>query len=132
MPFTPYYSTSPVILNSPITDRPNQIGDPHVSHPNRYEWFNPAAYATPAQYTFGDAGRNSLMGPGYGEVDLSLTKAFVITERAHLDLKWDVFNALNRVNLSQPSNFVDLGTAGQITSIVDFRRRMQLGLHLVF
>ena len=34
-----------------------------------------------AQYTFGNAGRNSLLGPGYGEVDLSLTKSFAITER---------------------------------------------------
>src|SRR3984957_19508284 len=136
MPFTPYYSTSPSILNSPIYDRPNLVGDPNVAHPNRNEWYNPHAYATPALYTFGDAGRNSLMGPGFGEVDLSLTKSFAITERAHLDLKWDVFNALNRVNLAQPTGdgaaFVDVSNAGQITSIVDFRRRMQLGVHLVF
>jgi outer membrane receptor protein involved in Fe transport len=136
LPFTPYYVNSPTVLNSPIYDRPNQIGDPHVSHPNRNEWYNPAAYADPAQYTFGDAGRNSLMGPGYGEVDLALTKSFAITERTHLDLKWDVFNALNRVNLAQPTGdgaaFVDVGNAGVITSIVDFRRRMQIGLHLTF
>jgi outer membrane receptor protein involved in Fe transport len=136
LPFSPYYVNSPTVLNSPIYDRPNQIANPHVSHPNRNEWYNPAAYADPAQYTFGDAGYNSLMGPGYGEVDLSLTKAFLITEKTHLDLKWDVFNALNRVNLAQPTGdgaaFVDVGNAGQITSIVDFRRRMQLGLHLVF
>src|ERR1700691_2336362 len=136
LPFTPYYSTSPTVLNSPIYDRPNLIGNPHVSNPNRYEWYNPAAYGTPAQYTFGDAGRNSLMGPGYGEVDLSLTKSFVITEKTHLDLKWDVFNALNRENLAQPTGdgaaFVDVANAGVITGIVDFRRRMQIGAHLTF
>ena len=107
-----------------------------MSNPNRNEWYNPAAYGTPAPYTFGDAGRNSLLGPGYGEVDLSLTKSFVITERTHLDLKWDVFNALNRVNLSDPTGdgaaFVDVANAGVITSIVDFRRRMQIGAHLTF
>jgi outer membrane receptor protein involved in Fe transport len=136
LPFTPYYLNSPTVLNSPIYDRPDQIGNPHVSNPNRNEWYNPAAYADPAQYTFGDAGRNSLLGPGYGEVDLSLTKSVVITERTHLDFKWDVFNALNRVNLAQPTGdgaaFVDVGNAGVITSIVDFRRRMQLGIHLTF
>jgi outer membrane receptor protein involved in Fe transport len=136
LPFTPYYVNSPTVLNSPIYDRPDQIGNPHEAHPNRNLWYNPAAYADPAAYTFGDAGRNSLMGPGYGEVDLSLTKAFAITEKTHLDLKWDVFNALNRVNLAQPTGdgaaFVDVGNAGQITSIVDFRRRMQLGVHLTF
>jgi hypothetical protein len=76
------------------------------------------------------------LGPGYGEVDLSLTKSFAITERAHLDFKWDVFNALNRVNLANPTcagaAFVDISDAGQICSIVDFRRRMQLGVHLTF
>ncbi len=134
--FTPYNLNSPTVLNSPIYDRPNLIGDPHVSHPNRNLWYNPAAYGQPAQYTFGNAGRNSLLGPGYGEVDLSLTKSFAITERAHLDLKWDVFNALNRVNLANPTcdgaAFVDVGNAGQICSIVDFRRRMQLGAHITF
>ena len=148
--FSPYYVNSPTVLNSPIYDRPNQIGDPFkggtvAANPSCVApaqvrtvqtWYNPCAFVDPAQYTFGDAGRNSLLGPGYGEVDLSLTKSFVITERAHLDLKWDVFNALNRVNLAQPTGdgaaFVDVGNAGQITSIVDFRRRMQLGLHLVF
>ncbi|MGB6387638.1 MAG: TonB-dependent receptor, partial [Terriglobales bacterium] len=135
LPFTPYYLTSPANLNSPIYDRPDVIGDPHVSNPNRYEWYNPAAYATPAPYTFGNAGRNSLMGPGYGEVDLSLTKTFVITEKAHLDLKWDVFNALNQENLANPEGgtaWVDTSNAGQILGIVDFRRRMQIGLHLTF
>jgi outer membrane receptor protein involved in Fe transport len=136
LPFTPYYLNSPTVLNSPIYDRPNQVGDPHVAHPNQNEWYNPAAYADPAQYTFGDAGRNSLMGPGLGLVDLSLTKSFTFTETTHLDLKWDVFNALNRENLGQPTcagaAFVDISDAGQICSIVDFRRRMQIGAHLTF
>ncbi len=136
LPFTPYYVNSPTVLNSPIYDRPNQVGDPNVAHPNRNEWYNPAAYADPAQYTFGNAGRNSLMGPGYGEVDLSLTKTFAITEGVRLALKWDAFNALNHVNLAQPTGsgaaFVDIANAGVITSIVDFRRRMQIGMHLTF
>ena len=148
--FTPYYLGSPGNLNSPIYDRPNQIGDPFkagmvAANPTckapaqvrtLQTWYNQCAFAQPAQYTFGNAGRNSLLGPGYGEVDLSLTKAFAITEKAHLDLKWDVFNALNRENLANPTcsgaAFVDIGNAGQICSIVDFRRRMQIGAHLTF
>jgi len=134
--FTPYNLSSPGILNSPIYDRPDLIGDPNVAHPNRNEWYNPAAYGKPAQYTFGNAGRNSLLGPGYGEVDLSLTKTFAITEGVHLALKWDAFNALNHVNLATPTcsgaAFVDYVNAGKICSIVDFRRRMQIGAHLTF
>jgi hypothetical protein len=148
--FTPYSINSPGILNSPIYDRPNLIGDPFKAGmvaanptckaPARVKtvqsWYNQCAFGQAAQYTFGNAGRNSLLGPGYGEVDLSLTKAFAITETTHIDLKWDVFNALNRVNLTTPTcsgaAFVDYVNAGQICSIVNFRRRMQLGVHLTF
>jgi outer membrane receptor protein involved in Fe transport len=136
LPFTPYYLNSPTVLNSPIYDRPNLIGDPHVAHPNQNEWYNPAAYADPAQYTFGNAERNSLLGPGLGLVDLSLSKSIAITEKTHLDLKWDAFNSINRQNLGQPTcagaAFVDIADAGQICSIVDFRRRMQIGARLTF
>src|SRR5713226_2949769 len=148
--FTPYNLNSPAILNSPIFDRPDQIGDPFkagtvAANPTCkapaqvrtvQTWYNPCAFVQPALFTFGDAGGNSLKGPGYGDVDLSLSKSFAITERAHLDFKWDVFNALNRVNLANPTcagaAFVDISDAGQICSIVDFRRRMQLGVHLNF
>jgi outer membrane receptor protein involved in Fe transport len=150
LPFTPYYVNSPTVLNSPIYDRPNQIGDPFkagtvAANPNCkapaqvrtvQTWYNKCAFAQPAQYTFGNAGRNSLLGPGLGLVDLSLTKSLAITEKTHLDLKWDVFNALNRENLANPTcsgaAFVDIGNAGQICSIVDSKRRMQLGARLTF
>jgi outer membrane receptor protein involved in Fe transport len=132
--FTPYLLNS-AGLNSPEALRPNLIGNPKVSHPNKNEWYNPAAFATPALYTYGNARRNILLGPGYGEVDLSLIKAFVVTERTRLELKWDVFNALNRENLANPQGgaaYVDAANAGQILGIVDFRRRMQIGAHLTF
>jgi outer membrane receptor protein involved in Fe transport len=129
--FTPYLLNS-AGLNSPESLRPDIIGNPHVSNPNKSEWYNPAAYTTPALYTYGDASRDSLRGPGYGEVDLSLMKSFVITERMRLQLKWDAFNALNRENLGNPAAYVDAANAGQITGIVDYRRRMQIGAHLTF
>jgi hypothetical protein len=129
--FTPYLSNN-ATLNSVITLRPNRIGSGKVSNPNQNEWFNPADFTVPALYTYGNSGRNILLAPGYGEVDLSLSKSFVITESTRLELKWDAFNALNRENLGQPNAYVDTATAGQITSIIDFRRRMQIGAHLTF
>ena len=129
--FTPYLSNN-ASLNSTISLRPDRIGSGKVSNPNRYQWFNPTDFTVPALYTYGNSGRNILLAPGYGEVDLSLAKAFVITERARLELKWDVFNALNQENLAQPNPYVDTETAGQITGIIDYRRRMQIGAHLTF
>ena len=146
LPFTPYNANSPTTLNSPIYDRGNLVGDPFKAGPvaanpgcqdlapvrTVQNWYNTCAFANPAAFTFGDAGRNSLLGPGLGLVDLSLTKAFTITEKAHLDLKLDVFNAFNRENLGQPGTFYNTANAGAITGIVDFRRRMQIGAHLTF
>jgi outer membrane receptor protein involved in Fe transport len=129
--FTPTLANN-ASLNSVITLRPNRIGSGQVSNPNRNEWFNPADFTVPALYTYGDSGRNILLAPGYGEVDLSLGKSFAITERTHLDFQWQVFNAFNRENLTSPNSNVDQATAGQITGIVDFRRRMQIGAHLSF
>jgi hypothetical protein len=65
-------------------------------------------------------------------VDLSLIKSIAITERTHLELKWDAFNALNRENLGSPNSTADSSSAGQIFNIVDYRRRMQVGAHLTF
>ena len=131
MYFTPMLANS-ASLNSTVALRPDQIGNPYVSTPTRYQWFNPAAYTVPALYVYGNATRNSLMGPGFASTDLSLSKAFAISERMRLNLRWDVFNVFNRTNLANPDANVDDATAGQITSIVDFKRRMQIGAHFEF
>jgi hypothetical protein len=83
-------------------------------------------------YTYGNSGRDILLGPKFSSADLSLQKTFAFTEKMHLDLKWDVFNAFNRTNLSNPNSSVDSSTAGQITGIVDFKRRMQIGAQFIF
>jgi outer membrane receptor protein involved in Fe transport len=129
--FTPNLANN-ASLNSTIGLRPNRNGSGKVSNPNRYKWFNPADFSVPAPYTYGDSGRNILLAPGFGGVDLSLLKSFKITEGTRLELKWDAFNAFNRENLGSPNSSVDTATAGQITGIVDFRRRMQIGAHITF
>jgi outer membrane receptor protein involved in Fe transport len=129
--FTPTLANS-ASLNSTIGLRPDRIGSGKVSNPNRNEWFNPADFTVPALYTYGDSGRNILLGPGFDSADLSLAKTFNFTEATHLELRWDAFNAFNHTNLSNPNPYVDTATAGQITGIVDFRRRMQIGAHLIF
>ena len=49
--------------------RPDLIGDPNAANPSPARWYNPEAYATPAEFTFGNAGRNSLVGPGTRTAD---------------------------------------------------------------
>jgi Carboxypeptidase regulatory-like domain/TonB dependent receptor len=129
--FTPQLANS-ASLNSTITLRPNRDGSGTVPNPNRHLWFDPTAFSVPAPYTFGNSGNGILLGPRFFSTDLSVTKSIAITEKAHLDINWDIFNALNNTNLAAPNAFVDTSTAGQITGTVDFPRRMQIGAHLNF
>ncbi len=132
---------------------PELVGDPHVSNPSRNEWFNPAAFADPAPGTFGDTHRNTLIGPGFSNVDLSLAKEFPIHERISLEIRADAFDAFNHVNFQNPDANVGYnscaggsvscgasngtladGTAGTITSPTNNGnlRVIQLGAHVRF
>jgi hypothetical protein len=133
LPFSPAISNA--TLNADQGTRPDRIGDPYAGVPrDRTKWFNPAAYTAPALYTFGNAGRNSLRGPGLFTADWGLDKNFHITEKVNLQFRWEVFNALNRTNLANPKNDVGDPSAGQITDILDgtSMRNQQFGLHLTF
>jgi len=129
--FTPTLANN-ATLNSTIGLRPNRIASGQVSDPNRLKWFDPTAFRVPALYTYGNSGRDILLGPGFSSADLSLQKTFAFAEKVRLGLKWDVFNAFNHTNLQNPNSSVDTSTAGQITGIVDFKRRMQIGAQLTF
>ncbi len=131
LPFSPAISNS--TLNSDMGTRPDRTGDPYAGTPhNRTQWFNPAAYTAPAAGVFGNAGRNSIRGPGLFTADWGLDKNFHFTERIALQFRWEVFNALNRVNLAQPVNDVLSGSAGKIQDISSPMRNQQFGLHLTF
>jgi len=83
-------------------------------------WLNPFAFTTPANGTWGNAGRNILRGPGLWQGDTSLEKRFPIGERVGLSFRADVFNIFNRAQLGNPNtkwtNPSAGTTYGQITS----------------
>jgi len=112
-------------------DRPNVIGNPRLANPSAAEWFNTAAFAIPPYGSFGNAGRNTLAGPGVQVVDLSLVKNAAIGERATLQIRFETFNVLNHTNFGLPDNFVGSPTFGQILAAGN-PRRLQLGLKLLF
>lgn len=108
---------------------PNVVGNPSVSNPSYLGWFNPNAYATPGSGTFGDTKRDSLIGPDWRDLDLSLGKTFAIYEALHLEIRADSFNAFNHPNFSQPSTSTGTGVVGGglITSTAASNRIIQLG-----
>jgi hypothetical protein len=112
VPFTPVLAFDNADLQSLDTsERPNLIGDPYSGVcPNGsrvgtpFCWFNPSAFALPAPGQFGTSGRNSLRGPAFAEFDLTLQKAFRLTEGAKVTLGAEAYNLFNNPNFSVPSN----------------------------
>jgi hypothetical protein len=113
------------------SDRPNVKGTTHLSHPGPAEWFNTAAFVVARANTFGNAGRNSLLGPGYSSFDISLLRHFTLPERATLTVEAQAFNLLNRPNFSLPAAFADLPNFGVISSASD-PRELQFAARLSF
>jgi hypothetical protein len=102
-------------------------------------WFNPAAFATPAKFTWGDLGRYIANGPGAFEIDTSLEKKFRLTERYTFDLRASAFNLLNHPEFSNPASNISKASFGTITSILNdgatgsgAPRRIEFMLRLVF
>ncbi len=118
--------------------RPNLVGDPH-SGVNRSRsaiidggsWFNTGAYELPAGGYFGNLGRNSMTSPGDWNLDLGIFKNFDLTESVKIQYRWEMFNALNHANLTNPVGRVTSGTFGEILRLTG-PRIMQMGLRIEF
>jgi len=92
-------------------------GSPCVSDPSIKAWFNTSAFSripantyvlrtNPLQY-------DCLTGPHFWNVDANLTKAIVITERIHAELKMAAYNATNHLNRGDPVTDINSSTFGQ-------------------
>src|SRR6188474_508988 len=80
--------------------RANYTGQPVFGPGTRTadRWFNTAAFTSPAAFTFGDVGRNTVYGPGRQTLDLALQREFSITEQVKFQVRAEAFNALNHAN----------------------------------
>ena len=95
-------------------------------------WFNTAAFATPAAFTFGSVGRNTVEGPGMQLMDLALSREFALAERAHLQFRAEFFNTLNHTNFGTPNRFVNEPQFGTITMAMHPGREIQFGARMTF
>ena len=116
--------------------RPNLIGDPTLSGDRSraekiLQFFDPTAFANPAPGTYGNAGRNILIGPGNWNLDFALFKKFGLTETSELQFRWEMFNAFNHANFLNPRTNINAARPGQIES-ASSPRIMQFGLRMVF
>jgi hypothetical protein len=114
-------------------DRPNRIRDGNLSTGQRTidRWFDITAFSTPAQFTFGDAGRGILVAPGNFNLDLGVHRNFRLSERLRLSYRLEMFNALNRANFGAPNAAIGNPVAGQISGTAP-ARIMQMALKVTF
>jgi len=92
------FSNRAVPQNSGGSDRPDTIMDPRLGHKTLSEFFDTAAFAPQPLGTIGNTQRNSLFGPHFRHVDLSLFKNFPVTERVNLQFRVETFNISNTPN----------------------------------
>ena len=127
-PFSPVLQTS---TTNGTGSRPDILRP--VTYPKTLQfWFDPSAYGTPAPYTYGNAARDSLFGPGRWNWDASLSKYFVIHEQMRFELRAEAFNILNHPQFGLPNASIGNAQAGSITSTVGNPRQLQLGLRFQF
>ena len=118
--------------------KPGFSDNPILGGPDRYWDIN--AFALPAANTRGNLGRNTLVGPGLINADLSLIKSFRVPSQHTVQVRIEAFNLLNRPNFAVPSGRIAFTNAagdvapnwGRITSTVTTSRQIQLGLKYLF
>ncbi len=103
------------------SQRPNYVGgqDIYAANQTIANWFNPAAFATPASGTWGNLGRYAARGPGAVEFDTSLQRRFRLTEKASFELRATAYNLANHPIYSNPSGNSSSSSFGRITSVIN-------------
>jgi outer membrane receptor protein involved in Fe transport len=110
---------------------PNVVGDPEGQETVE-SWFNVAAFERVPAGVFGNAGRNSVWGPGYMTFDMSVQRRIPFSSRVAATLRWDVFNLFDRANFGNPNSNITSSTAGVISSLAGDPRVMQFSVRLHF
>jgi hypothetical protein len=103
-----------------------QIGDRSIRH-----WFNTAAFTVPGLGTYGNSGRNTIIGPGSWLMNLALSKNIPLKESMGLEMRAEASNVLNHPNYSGIDTTVNSPTFGQVISVASMRK-MTLSLHYRF
>jgi hypothetical protein len=94
-------------------------------------WFQPQCFGIPQPNTFGNAGRNILIGPGTFNVDAGVHKVFALKENLNLQFRAEFFNTFNHALLNNPDTTVTDSNFGRITG-ARAPRTLQIALRLSF
>jgi trimeric autotransporter adhesin len=120
LPFTPHYVNNASELNggTDSTLRPNLLpGQPiQISNPSIGRWFNTAAFAAPPLGQYGNARRNSIIGPPTHVFDMAMTKLIPVNESRTLELRAQATNVFNIPDYTSIDTSVTSPTFGRVTA----------------
>jgi outer membrane receptor protein involved in Fe transport len=119
--FAPGKTIDDAVMSGPVRNRLDNYFDVTAFQDSLDQW--------------GDTGRNILRGPSQVQLDLILARTLALTSRQRLEVRWEVYNALNTPVFANPaSTFAanGYGTAGRITSTIGGPRTMQLAARFLF
>jgi hypothetical protein len=130
--FTPVESVDS--SNTGTTEHPNRIGSGNLPSSQRTidHWFNSSDFTTPAQYTFGDSGRNILNGPGFHNIDFGLSREINLLEHSSLEIRAEAFNLFNTPQFGLPNATLGQSTTAVISSVTNPQRQIQLAARVHF
>jgi len=132
-PFTVNLSVDRANIGAGPAQRPDQRRDPNLPAGDRTpeQWFDTGAFGMPAAFAFGSAPRNSVIGPGYANVDFALAKNWSVGQAGVLEFRWEVFNLFDRANFDLPNRIFGNPNFGRIFSAKN-PREMQFGVRVAF
>jgi hypothetical protein len=119
---------------SPIVNRPNLVGNPNISNPTASRFFDPSAFQIPEAGTFGNAGRNVIIGPGIQNMDVALARSERLSDSTRVQFRTDFYNVLNHTNFVAPptmQNFADSTDFGALF-VARSPRIVQFGLKFLW
>jgi hypothetical protein len=116
--------------------RPNLVGNPVLADGERTlaRWFNTAAFAAPAAYTFGSTPRSlgSIRSDGISGIDFSVVKNTQLYENVRLQFRTEFFNLANTVRFAPPNTSFGSAQFGQVTAQSNQPRVVQFALKLIY
>jgi Carboxypeptidase regulatory-like domain/TonB dependent receptor len=130
-PFTPTISADRANIGIG-GQRPNRLASGKLDNPTVERWFDVSAFATPAQFTYGNSGANILREDRFKGLDFSIFKQFRVTEGSLLQFRAEVFNLTNTPSFGPPVTAIDTAQAGRVTSTLSQPRQIQFALKFNF
>jgi len=134
-PFTPIMNLDTANIGATTSNtrvRPNLLRDPRLDKPTPSAWFDRTAYAAPAAFTFGTAGRNQLRSDGLQNFDVSLFREDQWFERFRTQFRVEAFNLFNHASFGVPQALFTSPAFGQVTGTVSTARQIQLAIKAIF